>query len=125
MSPDEWNKLPLQQKKKNKSRENPVKAACREWLDAHKIIHNRQQSGMVQVVAPGTKKTYWMHLADEGSGDLVGLTRKGRYFEIETKAPKGGVWAKKQQGRKRIIEASGGIYILAHSVDDLVSLLAL
>ncbi len=110
-------------KPKNKSRENPVKAACRDWLKAHKIIHNRQQCGMLEVVAPKTKKTYRVHLADAGSGDLVGLTRKGRYFEIETKAPKGGVWEKLQQERKRKIEASGGIYLLQTSTDGLEVLL--
>jgi hypothetical protein len=107
---------------KRKNPENIIKNACRQWLTAHGIINNRQQSGRIKAIHPKTRKEYWVYLADEGSGDIVGCTKKGRFYEVETKAPNGN-WSDEQRTRKKIIEASGGIYILAFSVDDLTPLL--
>ena len=119
------NQWKARNKPKRKAPENKVKNACMDWLAAHGIIRNRQQCGRIKAVNPHTRKEYWIYLAEEGSGDIVGCTKKGRFFEVETKPPKGGVWEPEQQARKRKVEASGGIYILARSIDDLSPLLTL
>ena len=65
-----------------------------------------------------------MQLAKKGSGDIVGLLPPtGRFYEIETKA-KGKKLEPEQEARKIEVESAGGIYIIAHSVDDLTPLLA-
>ena len=107
---------------KRKAPENIVKKACMDWLEAHKIIHNRQQSGRLQIINPHTRKPYWVMLAEEGSGDIVGCTKSGRYFEIECKS-EAGKQSSAQKGHQIRVESSGGIYILARSTDDLGVLL--
>lgn len=118
-----WKSLPGN-KPANRSPENNVKSACYDWLDAHKIPWNRQNSGKVQVFNPHTRKMYWMQLAKKGSGDITCIAKGGRYTEIETKA-RGKKLQPDQENRKREVEAAGGIYIIAHSCDDLDLLLHL
>jgi hypothetical protein len=62
-------------------------------------------------------------LAEAGSGDIVGCTKTGRYFEVECKSDIGRQ-SKEQERHQAKVEASGGIYILARSTDDLHILLS-
>lgn len=112
------------QKPKRKAPENAVKMACIYWLQVHRILHNRQQSGNLEVINPVTRKSYRIMLASKGSGDIVGCTKKGRYFELEIKSDSGRQ-SSEQKAHQHNVEASGGIYIIARSTDDLHGLLLL
>lgn len=59
--------------------------------------------------------------APNGTPDLLGvLAPHGRALAIEVKAPKGRQ-REEQQAFQRAWEARGGLYILARSVDDVLS----
>jgi hypothetical protein len=54
-----------------------------------------------------------------GTPDIVGLLRpSGRFVGIEVKSSTG-KQRKEQQTMQRVIEAFGGLYVLARSVDDV------
>lgn len=120
---EQWLALPGN-KPKNKSPENKVKMSCIHWLQTHRILHNRQQSGNLEVINPKTRKSYRVMLAEKGSGDIVGCTKSGRYFEIEVKSEQG-KQSPEQKAHQAKVKASGGIYIIARSTDDLHGLLVL
>lgn len=81
----------------------------------------RNQSGQVRV-ARGV-----MRLAPEGSPDIVGFTRHGRFVGIETKAPKARTSKDRresQEGWRALIRAAGGIALVVTSAQEAVDLLS-
>lgn len=59
-----------------------------------------------------------------GCADIVGLIAPtGRLLMIEVKRAKGGKQSDQQVTMQRVIEAMGGIYILAKSVEDVDAVL--
>ena len=77
----------------------------------------RNQSGKVQV------RRGWMHLAPEGSPDIVGFTTPGgRCIGLETKRPKDSRIADAQEDVRERLAKAGGICGYVRSVDEAVRL---
>ncbi len=53
-----------------------------------------------------------------GAPDIHGIIEGGRYLTIEVKRP-GEVLEEEQKAWRRMFEAQGGLYILAHSTEDV------
>lgn len=113
-------------RRKKAAPENRVKAAILQWLALHQLpepVHNNTLQGWFFPYVPG-KAAY--HISEGrflksglvGSGDLLTLTRGGRWLEIEAKSDDG-TQQPRQKERQRVVEASGGLYSVARSVDDL------
>lgn len=68
------------------------------------------------------EKGRWVHFGlCEGSSDLIGWSRTGRFMAVEVKRP--GAWTKPERLQKQhnflaVIIAAGGIGIMAESVED-------
>lgn len=58
-----------------------------------------------------------------GKPDLIGMTRKGRFFAIECKNSKGGVESPEQAYYLSLVRAGGGLAGFASSVDDAVKII--
>lgn len=95
--------------------EREVVKQCIAWLKKHHIFCNRHDAGSFQNIQ-GTWGTYGM----KGAGDIIGLTKQGRHFEIECKAGKGGRLSLGQQKRMRDIKGSNGLYFIIHGGAELV-----
>ncbi len=93
-----------------KATEKKVLADCLKWFRARRIVANRHDCGS----GPGPA-IYGIRSA----GDIIGLTKLGRHFEIETKRSSGGRLSKGQQERMEIIQASGGIYLVICGIEEL------
>lgn len=99
-------------KKKEHSIESPVVKSCIEWLRWHPELGQywRQNSGSVSKIRRKTGKT--------GVPDIIGFSRRGIFIGIECKGDEG-KQSPAQKEFQNSLEKSGGIYILARSVDDL------
>ncbi len=62
----------------------------------------------------------WVRFGVPGQADVSGILRGGRRLEVETKRPRNHVHRKSQQRFQAMIEAMGGLYVLAVSADDAV-----
>lgn len=101
--------------------ESAVVAACIKWLYAHGCIAFRNNSGAFKTSytrKDGTTSESLVRFGRKGWGDIVGCTKHGRYLEVEAKAEKG-KQSPEQKQHQADVEARGGLYILARSVDDL------
>lgn len=60
----------------------------------------------------------------KGQSDILGCQFPGgRMFGVECKRPRGGVESKDQREFGEALRAAGGIYVLAHSVDEVAAAL--
>jgi len=69
-------------------------------------------------------RTVWLdgrpvYFGYPGSADIIGLLPDGRFLAVETKRPVGGKQSPKQIRFQEKIEASGGVYLLVRSVEEL------
>ena len=53
-----------------------------------------------------------------GSSDIIGICANGRFLAIEAKVGKGRQ-SPEQMEFERLVRASGGLYVLAYSIDDV------
>jgi hypothetical protein len=104
----------LTPRRKNKKVEAGISKAIGEYLDAMRIYNVRVNSGMI----PGPRGS-WIHLAPAGTPDRF-LCYKGRFITIEVKKP-GEVPSEEQVAAHEAIRKSGGVVILAESVDDVIT----
>lgn len=65
------------------------------------------------------KRDHFYQFGKVGSGDILGLTKTGRFFSIEVKAP-GKKPTDKQIEFINSVNASGGLAFVAHSLDDVM-----
>lgn len=87
-------------------------------------ILTRQIRGILNAIGYVHYKA-WQGLGSEkGVSDIIGLTRQGRFFAIEVKAPKGKLSPAQDEFLFRV-NASGGIGIVARSVEDVIAALGL
>ena len=93
--------------------EDEVKIECCRWLRQHHIFHNRHDCGS-RSMGYG-----FIMFGIKYAGDIIGLTKQGIYFEIETKRGKGGRLSKGQQERMKKIIDNNGIYLVIHGEDEL------
>lgn len=82
----------------------------------------RNHAGKVELAKRGKTKTDWMQLGAPGSPDIVGFLDDGRFLGIETKTRTGEERAAQLAMRAKV-EAAGGVWIVARSVDEMLAAL--
>jgi len=87
--------------------EAQVLADCLSWLKTHNVICNRNNTGTGNI---GTSGVYSYGI--KNGGDIIGLTKQGIHYELETKRGKGGRLSKGQQKRMELIRSNNGIYLI-------------
>lgn len=60
-----------------------------------------------------------INIGESGWPDIEGLTKEGRFFGIEVKAPRGTLSDLQRQVGAKIID-NKGIWFVAYSVDDVI-----
>ena len=95
--------------------EHAVQQACIETLKALGYSVWRQNRATFQI------EGRWVKCGMDGQADITGMMLDGRRLEVETKRRHGGRQSPGQKAFQAMIEASGGVYILASSVDDLLA----
>src|SRR5262249_51604772 len=102
--------------------ESAIVNACIRWLWAHGIKARRQNTGAHKheyTRKDGSKGESWVRYGKKGAGDIVACVKPhGRYLEVECKTERG-VQDSDQIAHQKEIEADGGLYILARSVECL------
>ena len=109
-----WSPQPIQKPKKSRQHlEKDTQGAISDYLRAKKIFHWRNNTGSIK-----TEKRF-IQFGKVGSADIFALT-KSTFYAIEVKSPTG----RQSEAQKQFqsdVEVSGGIYILARSVDDVIN----
>lgn len=82
----------------------------------------RMNSGAVKIPVPGGKDRF-VRYGFPGCPDVLGMFTDGRLLAIEVKSPTGRATAE-QRAFLELVAASGGVSVLARSVDDVVAALA-
>lgn len=95
--------------------EKEVVKGCLAWLKRHRIFCTRHDVGGGYLGAGTAYATYGI----KGAGDIIGLLRNGRHFEIECKTGKGGRLSLNQQKRMHNIRDNNGIYLVVHGCEEL------
>ena len=93
--------------------EGHVKSACIQLLNLWGCDAISNTSGGVK-----TDKGYFIRFGKKGSGDILALAPGGKWVEVECKFGKNNLQSE-QKLRKILVENLGGIYIVAHSIEDL------
>ena len=108
------NPQPIQKPKKPRQHlEKDIQSAISQYLRAKKIFHWRNNTGAVKT------NNRMISFGKKGSSDIFAL-HQGRFYAIEVKSPKGEHRSSQKQFQSDV-EVSGGIYILARSVDDVIN----
>jgi hypothetical protein len=97
--------------------ETGVLAECRKWLKQHRIFHDRHDCGA------GDFGHGFATYGIVGAGDIIGILPDGIHFEIETKAGGGGRLSAVQQKRMADVQATNGVYLVVHGVEELVDMM--
>jgi hypothetical protein len=100
-------------------KESETQKAILEWLAWKHIFHYRNNSGAFAFPETATSKRRFFKAGVAGAPDIVCVIA-GQYVGLEIKAPKGRQ-SENQKEFQRQLEAAGGRYILAYSVDDVIS----
>lgn len=87
---------------------------CLVWLRKHHILCNRHDAGTFQ-----NDRGQWGTYGIKSAGDIIGMLKGGRHFEIECKRGSGGRQSKGQQKRMRDVRDNGGLYFVVHGVSEL------
>lgn len=106
-------------------REGSVQSACLQWLQIHRILAWRNNTGAARLPGKGGKmRPVFFGVA--GAPDILGVLPGGRALAIECKrplGPRGGhggsVQTDDQIEFQREFERAGGLYIVARGLDDL------
>ena len=97
-------------------KESELQKSILQYLALKRIFHYRNNSGAF--VGEYKGKSRFVQFGAVGSPDIVCVIR-GRYVGIEVKAPMG-KQSQSQVNFRENLEAAGGRYILAKSLDDVV-----
>lgn len=111
---------PRKRKKSAPPLENYVKKAILQWLKLNKIAAWRQNTGAMSGEHKGKK--YFIKFGIPGAADITGIMPDGRRLEIETKR-EGCYQTDDQKAFEAMIRSNGGVYILAHSLDEFLAAL--
>ena len=101
-----------------KSRANALTQAILSYLSFSGVYAWRNNSNGVY---DPVKKIYRANTTKKGVGDILGVLPDGRHLEVEVKTTDRQSEAQKQH--EAMVKKMGGVYILAHSVDDVVEVL--
>lgn len=96
-----------------KSTEKATQAAILEWLAYKHVFHYRNNSGAFKTDAGG-----FYRIGTPGAPDIICVVR-GQFIGIEVKDAKGKQNENQVDFQKRL-EAAGGVYIVARSLDDVI-----
>jgi hypothetical protein len=93
-------------------------SACLEYLHTRKIVSWRNNTGAVKYKnASGASR--FLRFGCVGSSDIIGWMPDGRFLAVECKA-KGGKLSDAQCDFISGLNRSGGVAIVAYSVDDVI-----
>jgi len=101
-------------------KEHDVQSAILDWLKHKKIFHWRSNTGAFMGVHRG--KPRFVRFGKKGSPDIFAVV-KGQIIGIECKGEKGFQSQVQKQFEVEFTQA-GGVYILAFSLNDVISGLA-
>jgi hypothetical protein len=94
--------------------EAAILRSCLEYLRARGVFCWRQNSGALATPGGG-----FMRATDiAGVADIIGVLPGGRFLAVECKSVRGRQVAS-QRAFQEAAERSGGLYVLARSVEDL------
>lgn len=88
-----------------------VRALC-EYLALRRVFHWRNNTGAFKAAHGG-----FYRFGTPGSPDIM-VVKEGRFIGIEAKAGSGRL-LHAQKEFQRLCEENGGVYIVAHSIEDL------
>jgi hypothetical protein len=107
------------------TKENQVQAACLHYLNLRGAMVWRNHSRTFQVPGKGGKMRP-MFVGTPGSPDIMGILPGGKFIGVECKQPLGprGGDSHSRQSPEQVAwqeecERTGGLYVLARSVDDV------
>jgi hypothetical protein len=98
--------------KKPKLLEHDIQSQILDWLGFTRIFHRRTNTGGAQLTGG-----YHVRFGRKGDADIIACY-KGQFVAIEVKGEKG-VQSQEQAIYQSDLEAAGGRYILARSLDDV------
>ena len=90
-----------------------------DYLALKGIFHYRQNSGAFVFPEHGNAKRKFIRVGALGAPDIICVI-KGQYVGIEVKAPKG-KQSDHQKAFQQALEAAGGRYVLAYSLEDVMN----
>lgn len=100
--------------------ETDIRNSILDYLRIRGLVCKRNNSGRVFIKGP-TGKTRAINVGEAGWPDIEGMTKPtGRWFGIEVKTATGKMSSEQVVMQQRINE-SGGIYVLARSVEDVIA----
>jgi hypothetical protein len=103
--------------------ERDILRPCLEALSSqYGVTAWRNHAGKVELAKRGKAKTYWMKLGAPGSPDIVGFLSDSRFLGIEVKT-RTGAERVAQLAMRAKVEAAGGVWIVARSVDEMLAAL--
>lgn len=101
-------------------KEKDIQRAILEYLQIKGYFCWRNNSGAMSGFHNGKK--WFMHFGAVGSGDILGMTKEGRFFSIEVKQPGRYPTPAQKEWIARVVE-NGGISFVARSLDDVTKVL--
>ena len=94
--------------------ESAILSACLKWLWANGVFCWRNNTGAYRPEGSGR----FIRFGKKGSADIIGVNPHGRFVAVETKR-KGKKLETHQEQFKQMIQEKFGVFVLAHSIDDL------
>jgi hypothetical protein len=104
-----------QRRRKGPTPESLVLNACLKWLGDRHVFCWRNNTGAMALSDGG-----YIAFGHVGSADIIGLLPTGRFLAIECKSAKGRQ-SEDQREFQAHVERNGGVYILAHSLAEMVT----
>jgi hypothetical protein len=97
-------------------KEDPIQQAILQYLALKRIFHYRNNSGACK-----RDDGHFYRFGASGSPDIICVV-DGQFIGIEVKAPKAKQSGHQKEFQERL-EAAGGRYLLAYSLDDVMNCL--
>jgi hypothetical protein len=97
-------------------KESAIQAQILQYLTLKGVFHYRNNSGGFK-----DANNHFYRFGALGSPDIIAVVN-GQFVGIEVKAP-GGKQSDHQISFQKRLEAAGGKYVLAHSLDDVIEAL--
>lgn len=94
--------------------ERDIQRQILDYLTLRRIFHYRQNSGGLE-----SKAGHFVRFGTPGAPDIICVIA-GQYVGIEVKAPKGKL-SPLQEAFGKELEAAGGRYIVARSLEDVIA----
>jgi len=102
-------------KLKPKIRERDIQKSILDWLSLRRIFHWRASVGAMKI------RGHFYHFGQAGQPDIMAVLKStGQFCGIEVKAG-GKEQSRKQREFQAEVERAGGLYIVAHSLEDVTS----